>query len=54
MKRDFFRKIGFGLAPNDDIPSDPIAWAERQVEMPAKLTWPGKIYSEQELLDYRA
>jgi len=54
MKLDFFRKIGFGLAPNEAVPSNPIAWAERQVEKPAKLTWPGKIYSEQELLDYRA
>jgi len=54
MKLDFFRKIGFGLAPDEEIPSDTIAWVERQVEKPAKLTWPGQIPSEQELLDHRA
>lgn len=54
MKLDFFRKIGFGLAPDENVPSDPIAWAVRQVETPAKLTWPGHIPSEQELLDHRA
>lgn len=54
MNRDFFRKIGFGLRPDEDIPSDPLKWAEAQIEAPAPLTWPGEIPSGQALLDHRA
>ena len=54
MKRDFFRKIGFGLALNEEVPADPVKWAEQQVEKPADLTWPGKIPTAKELLDQRA
>ena len=32
MKHAFFRKMGFGLGPDDEIPADPVAWAEKQVE----------------------
>ena len=54
MKLDFYRKIGYGLRLEDDIPADPIKWAEKQVEKPAPLTWPGHIPSAKELLDHRA
>ena len=54
MKLDFYRKIGYGLGEGDDIPTDPIKWAEKQVEKPAPLTWPGLIPSAKELLDHRA
>ena len=43
MKKDFYRKIGYGLRPDDDVPADPIKWAEAQIEKPAPLTWPGDI-----------
>ena len=54
MKRDFYRKIGFGLSPDEDTPDDPIKWAESQVEKPVPLTWPGDIPTASALLDKRA
>ena len=54
MKRDFFRKMGFGLGPGDEVPSDPVAWADAQVESVPDLSWPGDIPTAQELLDQRA
>lgn len=54
MKHDFFRKMGFGLGPDDDVPSDPVAWAEAQIETVPDLTWPGEIPTAQQLLDQRA
>jgi hypothetical protein len=29
---NFYRKVGFGLGPNDKIPNNPLEWASRQVE----------------------
>jgi len=54
MKRDFFRKMGFGLGPGDAVPADPVAWADAQVETVPELTWPGEIPTAQQLLDQRA
>lgn len=54
MKRDFFRKIAFGIAPNQSIPTDPIAWADRQVEIVPPLSWLGPVPTAKELLDKRA
>ena len=54
MKLDFFRKMGFGLGPDEDIPADPVAWAERQVETVPDMSWPGDIPTAKELLDQRA
>jgi len=54
MKRDFFRKMGFGLGPGDDVPADPVAWAEAQVGSVPDLSWPGEIPTAQDLLDQRA
>ena len=53
MKRAFFRKIGFGLGPDDDIPADPVAWADKQVESVPDMSWPGVIPTAKELLDQR-
>lgn len=46
--------MGFGLGPGDGVPSDPVAWADAQVESVPELTWPGAIPTAQELLDQRA
>ena len=54
MKKAFFRKMGFGLGPEDDIPADPVAWAEKQVETVPDMSWPGDIPNAKELLDQRA
>ena len=54
MKHAFFRKMGFGIKPNQTVPADPIAWAEAQVTSVPPLVWPGKIPTGKELLDQRA
>ena len=49
----FYRKIGFGLRPGEDIPKDRLNWAAEQVSGIPPLIWPGKIYSVDEMLDIR-
>ena len=51
--KSFFRKIAFGIGPNQDVPGDPLNWALNQItdDIP-KLSWTGKIYSEKELRKY--
>lgn len=51
--RDFLRRVGFGLRPNQPLPSDPLGWAQAQMETVPDLIWPGRIYSEKEMLDIR-
>ena len=50
-KNSFFRKVAFGLSPNQDLPSDPLKWAQQQVENVPQISWPDKIPDQQELLD---
>ena len=40
--KNFFRKVAFGLKPDEKIPSDPLAWAQKQVETIPELNWKGK------------
>ena len=51
--RSFIRKVGFGLRPEEKLPQDPLNWAKSQMKSVPKLIWPGKIYSEKEMLDIR-
>ena len=51
--KGFLRKVGFGLRPNETIPKNPLNWAKAQMNTTPKLIWPGKIYSEKEMLDIR-
>ena len=51
--KSFLRKVGFGLRPDEKIPEDPLNWAKSQMNSVPNLIWPGKIYSEQEMLDIR-
>ena len=51
--RDFIRRVGFGLRPDDQLPSDPLAWANSQFDSVPELIWPGRIYSEAKMLDIR-
>ena len=46
--KNFFRKVGFGLGPNDVSPNDPLQWALDQFNEIPKVTWTGKIYTEKE------
>ena len=51
--KNFYRKVAFGLKPDEKIPSDPLAWAQKQVETIPELNWKGKhIYSEKEMRKY--
>ncbi len=47
--KNFFRKVAFGIGPNEQAPSDPLKWALDQVNDVPELSWRGKIYSEKEL-----
>ena len=29
--KNFFRKVAFGLGPDEQIPSDPLNWAQSQI-----------------------
>ena len=50
--KNFFRKVAFGIGPNEEVPSDPLNWALNQVNEIPKLSWQGKIYSEKELRNH--
>ena len=45
----FYRKVGFGLRPDEDVPKDRLGWAAEQVSGIPPLVWPGKIYSVDEI-----
>ena len=47
--KNFFRKVAYGIGPNEQAPSDPLKWALDQVNDVPELSWKGKIYSEKEL-----
>ena len=48
--KSFFRKVGFGIGPDEKIPSDPLLWATSQLnDIPDFSYKPEKIYSEKEL-----
>jgi len=51
--KNFFRKVAFGLKPDEKEPSDPLVWAQKQVETIPEFNWTGKhIYSEKEMRKY--
>ena len=48
--KNFFRKVAFGLKPDEKIPSDPLVWATSQItDKIPKFSFKGKIYPEEEL-----
>ena len=47
--KNFFRKVAFGIGPNEEVPSDPLNWALNQVDEIPEFSWKGKILSEKEL-----
>ena len=52
MKRDFFRKVGFGLGLDEAVPDDPLAWAQAQMDVVPPLSWKGDIPSGDSLMDH--
>ncbi|MDC0548755.1 DUF1800 domain-containing protein [Alphaproteobacteria bacterium] len=49
----FIRRVGFGLRPDENVPKDPLNWAKSQMTVVPKLIWPGKLYTENEMIDIR-
>ena len=50
--KNFYRKVAFGLGPNDKEPSDPLKWATSQLNEIPEYSWKGKILPEKELRAY--
>ncbi len=50
MTKRHFRKVAFGLGPNQDIPSDPVAWAQAQLDTVPDMTWPNPLLTGEEYL----
>ena len=40
--KNFFRKVAFGLKLEEKVPSDPLTWAQTQVETIPEINWKGK------------
>ena len=49
MLKNFYRKVGFGLSLEDEVPQDPLKWAFNQLDQVPLFTWEGKIFSEKEM-----
>ena len=47
--KNFFRKVAYGIGPNEEVPSDPLNWALNQVDEIPEFSWKGKILTEKEL-----
>ena len=48
--KNFYRKVAFGLKPDEKTPSDPLVWATSQItDKIPEFSFKGKIYSEEEL-----
>ena len=50
--KNFYRKVAFGLGPEDKTPSDPLKWATNQLNDIPEFSWKGKILPEKELRKY--
>ncbi len=50
--KNFYRKVAFGLGPDDKTPSDPLKWATNQLNNIPDFSWQGKILPEKELRKY--
>ena len=49
MSKSFYRKVGFGLGKNDEVPADPFNCATNQLNEIPNLLWSGWIPSEKEM-----
>jgi uncharacterized protein (DUF1800 family) len=45
MNKSFFRKVAFGLSPDDVIPTDPLTWAQNQFDTVPEILWPNEVES---------
>ena len=44
--KNFFRKVAFGIGPDENVPSDPLKWALAQLNDVPDLAWKGKIHQK--------
>ena len=51
--KNFIRRVGFGIRPDEPHPANPLNWALEQFDRTSNLIWPGRIYSQSEMLDIR-
>ena len=49
MTLSFFRKVGFGLGQQDEVPKDPLNWAQSQLNVVPAFIWKGHIPTEKEM-----
>ena len=49
MSLKFYRRVAFGLSPNESIQQDPMGWALNQLSTIPEFLWPGLIPTEKEL-----
>ena len=54
MKKNFFRKVGFGIGPDEVVPENPVSWAQNQVDKVPPLIWDTQIRSGEEMLNHYA
>ena len=54
IKKNYFRKVAFGIGPDQSVPSDPVAWAKKQVREVPSLAWDGPLPTGSEMMDHRA
>ena len=54
MKKNFFRKVGFGIGPDEMVPEYPVSWAQNQVDKVPPLIWDTEIRSGEEMLNHYA
>ena len=47
--KNFYRKVAFGLGPDDKTPSDPLIWATNQLNEKPEYSWKAKNLPEKEL-----
>ena len=49
MVKNFYRKVGFGLSLQDEVPQNPLKWALDQLDQVPLFSWEGTIFSEKEM-----
>ncbi len=54
MKKNFFRKVGFGIGPDERVPDNPLSWAQNQVDKVPPLVWDTAVRTGEEMLNYYA
>ena len=50
MSKSYFRKVAFGIGPDEKMPKDAVSWAKDQVDTVPDLTWQGEIPTGKDLL----